>query len=62
MPDRFDTYPDGRPDDSVLTGDCETDCADGCAYPGRFAECTLGGLEDITGEIQDLRTEQQIGH
>lgn len=25
-----------------LTGDCETDCVDGCAYPGQFSECELG--------------------
>lgn len=32
----------------VLTGDCETDCVDGCAYPGRFSECSLGGAPDAT--------------
>ncbi|HEY7822144.1 MAG TPA: hypothetical protein VIG24_04900 [Acidimicrobiia bacterium] len=25
-----------------LTGDCEIDCQDGCAYPGQFTECELG--------------------
>jgi hypothetical protein len=33
-----------------LTGDCEIDCVDGCAYPGQFSECSLGAVEDDDDE------------
>ena len=26
---------------SRLTGDCEQDCQDVCAYPGKFSECAM---------------------
>jgi len=25
----------------TLTGDCEQDCQDFCAYPGKFSECAM---------------------
>lgn len=28
-----------------LTGDCEADCQETCAYPGLFSECAQGALE-----------------
>lgn len=28
-----------------LTGDCELDCQQACAYPGKFSECDQGSLQ-----------------
>ena len=29
------------PEVARLTGDCELDCQDFCAYPGKFSECAM---------------------
>jgi len=28
---------------ATLTGDCEIDCQERCAYPGQFSECSMSG-------------------
>ena len=42
-----------KPKRKHLTGDCETDCVDGCAYPGQFSECSLGAKtsKDVQGPV-----------
>ncbi len=31
-----------------LTGDCEKDCQERCAYPGRFSECSTPEIGDLS--------------
>lgn len=37
---------------AMLTGDCEVDCQDTCAYPGEFSECELGNREEPPAEAE----------
>ena len=54
--------PDRASSNRVLTGDCEVDCVNGCAYPGQFSECSLGdgttheGWEGCCGRFHVHRT------
>lgn len=47
--------------EDFLTGNCEVDCQEACAYPGRFSECDLGAYADNRPDDEDFVAREALG-